>query len=508
MSVRPAAPSALRSSLIGSSLLGLVVLGAPGARAAVINVTSTADGGAGSLRAAFDTANGNAEADEIVLQSGATYDLTNCGGGTEENANADGDLDHAAAEAITIIGNGATIRNTCTDERVIHAVSGTGLLTLRDVTITGGAIAGAGGGVRTEGAPVTLLESIVTGNTAASGGGISTGSATVSIDGSTLSSNQTTTSSGGAIHTSGGLVTITSTAVSGNVSADDGGGIRMSVPGTLTISDSTFSGNTSGEDGGAVRSSASMFIRNTTISGNSAALTGGGIQAVADSAFNNITVTGNAAPAGEGGGIASVMDTTTLSNSIVAGNSGGDCDANGGALVSQGNNIDGDGSCGLSGPGDKPATDPKLGPLADNGGPTPTHALLEGSPAIGAGNETIARGGPACEPADQRGAPRKDCDIGAYERVVCGKAVVNRIGTSGEDVLMGTSQADGLLGLDGKDTLKGKGGKDGLCGGAGKDTLKGGGGKDLLRGEGGKDTCIGQGGKDKARACEKTKKVP
>ena len=150
-----------------------------------------------------------------------------------------------------------------------------------------------------------------------------------------------------------------------------------------------------------------------------------------------------------------------------------------------------------------------LGPLADNGGPTQTHALLSGSPAVGAGNATIAReGGPACETTDQRGLPRNDCDIGAYELVLCGKVAVNRLGTDGKDVLNGTGAADGLLGLGGKDTLKGKGGKDALCGGPGKDTLKGGGGKDLLRGEGGKDTCIGQGGKDKAKACEKTKKVP
>lgn len=105
--------------------------------------------------------------------------------------------------------------------------------------------------------------------------------------------------------------------------------------------------------------------------------------------------------------------------------------------------------------------DPKLGPLADNGGPTPTEALLDGSPALDAG---ISDG----LTIDQRGAPRPfdlkglaaaaggdSSDIGADERNLCGgKTVVNRIGTSGNDLIKGTGGADGILGLGGKDTLK------------------------------------------------------
>jgi hypothetical protein len=144
--------------------------------------------------------------------------------------------------------------------------------------------------------------------------------------------------------------------------------------------------------------------------------------------------------------------------------------------------------------------DPKLGPLADNGGPTPTMALLAGSPALDMGSAT----GP-----DQRGAPRpfdlkgiplaaggNAADIGAYERVLCGKVAVNELGTAGKDKLTGTKGADGILGLGGKDTLKGLAGKDGLCGGSGKDKLKGGGGNDTLLGQGGNDTLLGGKGKD------------
>ena len=154
----------------------------------------------------------------------------------------------------------------------------------------------------------------------------------------------------------------------------------------------------------------------------------------------------------------------------------------------------------VSGPQDQVGADPKVGPLADNGGNTLTHALAKGSPAIDQADALVA---PAL---DQRGLARTTPDIGAYELVLCAKVPVNRFGTEGKDTLKGTGGADGMLGLGGKDTISGLGGKDGLCGGGGKDKLKGGGGKDVMKGQGGKDTCIGGGGKDKA-VCEKEKKI-
>ena len=86
---------------------------APSAAATINADAGVTDGAPGSLRAAFDAVNANAEADEIVLQAGQVYEITLCGAAGQENDNLDGDLDHTAAESLAIRGNGATIRNTC-----------------------------------------------------------------------------------------------------------------------------------------------------------------------------------------------------------------------------------------------------------------------------------------------------------------------------------------------------------------------------------------------------------
>ena len=114
------------------------------------------------------------------------------------------------------------------------------------------------------------------------------------------------------------------------------------------------------------------------------------------------------------------LGTATLQNTIVANNSAGNCFN---SVTSNGYNLSSDGSCDFDGPGDLNNTNPMLGPLQNNGGPTQTMALLPGSPAIDAGNPT------GCTDnlghllkTDQRGDPRPNiedtggCDMGAYER--------------------------------------------------------------------------------------------
>jgi hypothetical protein len=266
-------------------------------------------------------------------------------------------------------------------------------------------------------------------------------------------------------------------------------------------------------------------LTNVTISGNAAEEDGGSLRTIAGglSVLNNLTVIGNtadadAAPAmfgDDGGGIvARDGGTIEVRNSIVAGNAdlsgeAPDCSHGGpspGTITSGGHNILGDdtGCDFIPASGDKVGTggaaiDPRLSPLADNGGSTETHALLAGSPAIDAGDPAPpGSGGSACAAADQRGAPR-NCDIGAYELVSCKGRVVNGVGTADGDVLRGTGGPDGFLAQAGNDRVAGLGGSDTACLGDGNDRGSGGGGKDKLLGEGGKDKLKGQGGKDRLK---------
>jgi hypothetical protein len=124
-----------------------------------------------------------------------------------------------------------------------------------------------------------------------------------------------------------------------------------------------------------------------------------------------------------------------LSNTIVADNSPGNCPFEYYG-ASSGFNIDDDGSCGLTDPTDLPNTDPMLGALQDNGGPTFTHALLPGSPAINAIPLTDCTYDDDGDPdtpevplaEDQRGVARpqgEGCDIGAYEVTICADGLDN-----------------------------------------------------------------------------------
>ncbi len=286
-----------------------------------------------------------------------------------------------------------------------------------------------------------------------------------------------------------------------------GGGLFTN--GNLTLTNSTLTANTSTTGGAGLSVFGEATLTNVTISGNQTADDGGGMEVFigATATLNNVTISNNTADSdlsgvGDGGGFArtGANAVVNMKNTLIAGNTdrGGqtpDCYINGVALVSQGNNlIQNTTGCGITAAGtDKFNVNPMIGPLADNGGSSFTHALLTGSQAVNAGSATAA-------PADQRGVPRSGAaDIGAYELATCGGVTVNQVGTEGNDKLTGTSGADGILALGGKDLVKGLAGKDGLCGGNGKDTLKGGAGKDKLLGQAGKDKLVGGKGKDKCK---------
>ena len=217
---------------------------------------------------------------------------------------------------------------------------------------------------------------------------------------------------GGNVAISG--ATIRNGNASGSGTAGRGGGI--SNIGTLTLNSSTVNGN-AGSNGGAIFNRGTADLTNSTVSGNTAggpSRAGGGINNNPGGflTLNNSTVSGNTAEFG--GGIIN-SETLTLTNSIIASSSGDDCY---GIVTSFGHNLDSDGTCSLSvASGDLPNTDPLLGPLQNNGGPTFTHALLPGSPAIDSGDDSVL-GPPHNLTTDQRGKPRLQgahVDIGAYE---------------------------------------------------------------------------------------------
>ena len=201
-----------------------------------------------------------------------------------------------------------------------------------------------------------------------------------------------------------------------------------SAPAQATLTSSTVSGNTAGGDGGGI-ATAVATLTNSTVSGNTAAGAGGGIH-TSGLTLLNVTIADNSAHTGggvfvENGGITSVRNTIIALNKVDQQGVGPDVF---GAFTSGGHNLIGDGS-GSTGftdgtNGDQVGTDanpidPGLAPLANNGGPTQTHALLAGSRAIDRGDNTNA---PA---TDQRGVSRprdgdgnhtRIVDIGAFEK--------------------------------------------------------------------------------------------
>jgi hypothetical protein len=250
--------------------------------------------------------------------------------------------------------------------------------------------------------------------------------------------------------TNEGTLKLTGDTVSGNFSVysaiTNTTPAGSSTPASLSIEGSTVSGN-AGKLGGAVQSGAgseasgplSLRIANSTIAGNFAQSRGGGVSVVNTTAGSsativNSTITGNSSSSGGGGLYAG--SPVVLTNTILAGNTthsgvAVDCEAKTGTEVSDGvagHNLIGSGSgCqqlrdGVDGDqvgGAAGLLDPRVAPLAYNGGPTETEPLLPGSPAIGAGSAT------ACEALsiddrDQRGAARNTsvrdvCDAGAYD---------------------------------------------------------------------------------------------
>ncbi|NIM94974.1 MAG: DUF11 domain-containing protein [Anaerolineales bacterium] len=276
---------------------------------------------------------------------------------------------------------------------------------------------GDGGGIWNWGT-LTLNDSIVRDNSANWGSGGIINHRTMTINNSTISGN-TAEDAGGISNGGEGIMTINDSIISDNVVQDNGGGISNG--GDLTINNTLITGNTANR-GGGIFNVGILSLNNSTLSGNTAT-TGGGLLRENCSCYtadlNNSTISGNKAV--DGGGVYDYgSGSITLRNTILAGNtatnSAPDCYD---TVYSSGYNLLGDTSGCTFAPttGDLTGLDPQLGPLQDNGGPTSTHALLYGSPALDAGNPggcTDEEGGAL--PTDQRGLPRVGrCDMGAFE---------------------------------------------------------------------------------------------
>jgi len=375
--------------------------------------------------------------------------------------------------------------------RIGGGLATTFIADLTNVTVMDNEALQSGGGLVFINEQATLTDSTVTGNQAAltlgsfAGAGI-VNAAPLTISGSTISNNGSPIGGHGGGIINGGnnpvaaVLVISDSVIEGNQTAPDrgGGGIYNSMENASVFLADTVITNNSAGNGGGIWNEGTLSVISTSLTGNTAATTGGGIDNAADADIDRTLIHDNTAPQGAGvftgeGGSSTLTSSSVVANdgpgvesgaggsttlrnvTLTAGSPGivnagsvhvrntiiaeGDPNCSGDPIASDGYNIEDAADCGLSGPGDKPNTDPLLGPLADNGGATMTRALLEDSPAIDAGAPT------QCPLFDQRGELRPQgnaCDVGAYESE--GSAPVPT-GTPLPEAIQGDVNCDGLV---------------------------------------------------------------
>lgn len=423
---------------------------------AVIIVSNCADSGAGSLRDAVASA---VTGDTIDMTGLLCSTITLTSGAIA-----------VSQDDLTIVGPGAGAL-TIDANNVYNVLNfyGTGTLSVQDVTLSnayyyslpGGAMwAGNGGDITltdavisnsyvytysgnaggaaiyTYGGAITLNNTVISGNSAYGGdyavtygGAVSAaGGGGVIMTGSTISGNSASSyvaSVGGGVYGSAFVQlaqsSIALNSASGYLYGGFGGGAYSYAGGVLAI-DSTISGNLANANGGGV-DSYQLILVNSTLSANYAAgFAGAGRSHGGLMRLYNSTITNNDADAGVGG-LLVIDGSALLQSSIIFGNTAAtgstdpvDLYLYGTATVApaSADNLIGDGGGVAPLPADTISADPQLGPLADNGGPTLTHALGTGSPAINAGNNVAGLS------EDQRGPgfPRVvggTADIGSFE---------------------------------------------------------------------------------------------
>jgi CSLREA domain-containing protein len=380
----------------------------PGAFTAFV-VTTTADTNDGtcdddcSLREAITAANADSGAETITFAAELTgviilqTELPALTGGT------------------TITGPGANMMTVLRDSDAltqfrIFTLTTSDAVNISGLTISGGSVAApGGGGIFNNGAQLQLTNVVVSGNTATTssgmGGGILTAGGSLTLTNSTVTGNNSGCDGGG-IDVFNGTLIVENSTISNNNSSLSGGGI-FSFGSTTTVTGSTLSGNTAVTEGGGIYNAGTLELTNSTVSGNSSQVSGGGIynHDISSATLTSVTITNNHADSnddasGDGGGIYNSNVSPLLRNTIVARNfKGSGTPTPATANDIQGMAVDSNSSFNLIGTGGAGGlasgapnnnlvgvSDPGLGSLQNNGGPTQTHALLTGSPAIDAGD--------------------------------------------------------------------------------------------------------------------------
>jgi hypothetical protein len=352
-------------------------------------VTNTADAGAGSLRQALTAAS---DGDTIRFDpslNGKTITLTS------------GELLVNKSVAITGPGSAQLSVNGNAAGRVFH-ISPSKTVTMSGLSIVNGISQPPNYG----------------------GGGIYNDHANLTLNNCTISGNKADRSNGGGIYIDGygggATLTISNCTISGN-SAWPGGGLYNYL-GTVTIANSTLSGNSDNgyNDGGGIDNGGTMTITNSTLSGNSAALGGAiynhqnGILTITNGTFSG-NFSNNASWGNLGGGIYNEGGKLYIGNTIFKAGPTGVNIYNVdqlGSWTSLGYNLSSDDGGGyLTATGDRINTDPKIGPLQNNGGPTFTHLPAPDSPAIDGSDPGLSM--------DQRGP--------GFVRVVNGRADIGAV---------------------------------------------------------------------------------
>ena len=382
---------------VAAIALPLLLVAMPGfSRATPFTVNTTADTGAGSLRAAITSANAAPTVPNTI-----NFNVS----GTITLGSSLPAIANTSPGSLTIDGSGQSITVDGANSFQILSVNSGAALNLRNLTIAHG-----------------NEQSIPEGE---DGGGVEN-KGTLTVTNCTFSDNAAGLG-GGAIANVGTLTVTTSTFTGNNASS--AGGIDNF--GTLTVTDSTFSNNIA-NNGGGILNGATVTLTNCTFSGNIAAI-GGGLENVGSTLLvTNCTFSGNSG-GGSGGGIFTKSGVTKLKSTILADEpSGGNCTgANTPPVVDAGFNISDDNSCGFSGTSIDSSTALHLDPagLADNGGPTKTIALEPNSQAIDfiPVPQCTDQSSPTPKrlTTDQRGFARPDssdstaaepaCDAGAFE---------------------------------------------------------------------------------------------